>query len=272
MKDHSLLVAGCGYLGLRVCREATSMGWKVWGLRRNPEAAGLIREMGGEAIIADLTDLRTLTGLPPVSYAVSCQGAGRGADYRLTYLEGTKNLVAALEKQPPRQFLWISSTRVYGQTNGEWVDEATDPKPFSDEGRILLESEKAALSAPFPSLVLRSAGIYGPGRDRTKLLKGDSVDLGGWANQIHVDDLAGLILLLLEKGRSGEVYLGVDDRPVLKSEFYPWLARQTGVPLPPAGPAGSGTKRISNGKVKALGYVFKYPDYLSGFPEVLRNR
>ncbi len=62
MTGPSLLIAGCGYLGLRVCREASARGWKVWGLRRNPEAAGLIREAGGEAIIADLTDPRALTG------------------------------------------------------------------------------------------------------------------------------------------------------------------------------------------------------------------
>jgi nucleoside-diphosphate-sugar epimerase len=267
------LIAGCGYLGLALCRRLSSEGWRVLGLRRSAEAASLIQEAGAKPITADLTDPATLAHLPPVDYVVSCQGAGHGADYRQTYVEGAKNLIAALKDHPPQKFLWVSSTRVYGNTEGEWVDESTDPNPASEEGEVLLEAEQVALKAGFPSLVVRPAGIYGHGRTRVKLLKAPTIDLRGFSNHIHVEDLAGIVQLLLEKGQPGETYLAVDDRPVAKREFYPWLAKAAGLPLPPpaSGPLTSTNKRLSNRKIKRLGYTFRYPNYLNGFPDLLKT-
>ena len=267
----TVLIAGCGYVGLALCRHLHAAGCAVWGLRRDPNAAGLIVEAGGAPVIADLLRPETLASLPPVEAVVSCQAPRRGRDgYRETYLEATRNLLLALERRPPKTLLCISSTRVYGEARGAWVDEATPPEPDSDEGRILLEAERLVLSSSIPSMVLRLAGIYGPGRDRRRLLSApqETSELSGYLNQIHLDDVVGVIALLLSRGTPGEVYLGVDEEPVSKAVFYPWLAEQAGIDWPtragaPAAPSG---KRCSNRKLKALGYRFRHPDFRSGFP------
>ena len=270
-----LLIAGCGYVGLALSRSVSTKGWAVWGLRRTPEATGLLRAAGAEPLIADLTKPQTLRQLPTVDDVVSCQSPGRAGDYGATYLEGAQNLVSALATQSPKWLLWISSTGVYGQSHDEWVDEATPPQPTTERGRMLLAAEALVLAAPCPSMILRLGGIYGPGRDRLDLLyRGDAaIQATGYINQIHVDDVVGIIECLLERGEPRQIYLGVDDAPALRAEFYPWLAEQAGIQLPRASQSrntrSSGSKRCLNQRIKALGYSLKYPDYRTGFAAVL---
>ncbi|MCM8794278.1 MAG: SDR family oxidoreductase [Candidatus Omnitrophica bacterium] len=275
MKKPSVLIAGCGYYGLFLARRLSSEGSRVWGLRRDPQARDLIRQAGAEPVIADLTDPVTLRGLPPADWVVSCQGAGRGADYRKTYLEGAKNLLAALHRRPPHKWIWISSIRVYSQDRGEWIDEQTPPDPKTEEARALWEAESVVLSAPFFSLVIRPAGIYGPGRDRTKILRdGAAWAAGGYLNNIHIEDLVELTLFLAEKGKDKEIYLAADGHPVFRKEFYSWLAGEAGIPAPPGRPeqGESAGKRCSNRKVTGLGFSFRYPDPKAGFAAVLKGR
>lgn len=274
----TLLIAGCGYVGLALSRSLITRGWTVWGLRRSPEASGLIQHAGARPILADLTQPSTLTRLPLVDCVVCCQAPGGDPTaYRSTYLDGTRNLIQALQVAPPRKLLWISSTRVYGQSREEWVDEETEPMPTSEEARILLEAEGLALQAPFPSLVLRLAGLYGPGRDHLALLRRGRapIDAAGFLNQIHIDDVVGLIELLLERGEPKQIYLGVDDEPVRRADFYRWLAERAGIPIPLApadATARASGKRCSNRKVKALGYRFVHPDYRAGYAQLLASR
>jgi len=276
-----LLIVGCGYVGLALSRTLSTEGWRVWGLRRNPEAYRELEAAGAEPVLADLTQPKTLHALPAAEYVVACQGAGRQGDPRRTYVEGTANLLTALAITPPTRYLFISSTSVYGECGGAWVDETTPPKPITDETRIWLEAESLVLAAPFPSMVLRLAGIYGPGRDRLRLIREGiaPIEAGEYLNQIHVDDIVGMLRCLLERGQAGEVYLGADDEPVQKSVFYRWLAQQAGVPLrqdpvlgavPPSHHPGN--RRCRNAKIKALGYTFKYPNYRVGFANLLSLR
>ncbi len=276
--ERTILIAGCGYVGLALSRHFSAQGTTVLGLRRSAAKAGELRAAGADPVIADLTDPATLTSLPAADYVVACQAPGRGpsVNYRATYLEGTRNLVRAMAARPPKRMVVISSTRVYGDAEGGWVDEATPAHPASEEGRILLEAEAVALAAPFPVIVLRLGGIYGPGKDRLSILRsGGPPDLTGYINQVHVDDVVGMIVCLFARGTPGDVYLGVDDAPALKADCYAWVAERAGIAwLPASRPAPGATegKRCSNRKIRALGYAFCFPDYRAGFSSVLGAR
>ena len=271
-----VLIAGCGYVGLALSRHLAKESWSVWGLRRSESARDELKAAGAVPLIANLANRQTLSGLPVVDYVVSCQAPGKGGrDYRSTYLEGARNLIEAIRSKAPKKFLWVSSTSVYGQSNDEWVNEETMPEPASENAGILLEAESVVLNSPFPSLVLRLGGIYGPGRERFQLLQNGTVSVHdpGYLNHIHVDDVVRLIRFLLECGAPGEVYLGVDDEPVLRSGFYRWLADRAGIE--PAGARAPDrmrsvtSKRCSNQKIKSLGFVFKYPTYREGFSNLM---
>lgn len=274
-----LLIAGCGYVGLALSRHLAKQGWSVWGLRRSESARDELERAGVTPIMADLTRPQSLCDLPVVDYVVSCQAPGRSEqNYRSTYLDGARNLIEAIRTKAPQKFLWLSSTSVYGQSSDEWVSEETTPEPASEHARILLEAESVVLHSSFQSLVVRLGGVYGPGRERTPLLQNGTVSVNdpGYMNHIHVDDVVRLIQFLLEGGTAGEIYLGVDDEPVLRSEFYRWLAKKADLELPASRarvPARSVTsKRCSNQKIKSLGFVFKYPTYREGFSHVVIAR
>ncbi|MGH7860318.1 MAG: NAD-dependent epimerase/dehydratase family protein, partial [Candidatus Binatia bacterium] len=155
-----VLIAGCGYVGVRLGEELTARGDEVFALRRRPQ--GLSAPL--HPIAADLADRRALTFLPPaldvIVYAASADESSEAA-YRRAYVEGLRNLIGA-SSAPPRRFLFTSSTGVYGQLEGEWVDETSPAEPRDSTGRILLEAETLVHAAPFPSTVVRFGGIYGP--------------------------------------------------------------------------------------------------------------
>ncbi len=275
----TLLIAGCGYVGLALSRHMVSQGWSVWGLRRTAGAGPLIEQAGARPLIADLTDRRTLASLPVVDRVVCCQAPGRNGDYRVTYLKTANNLVSILNELPLVKLVWVSSTSVYGQSSGEWVDELTPPQPSSPQAQWLLEAESVMRSARCGTIVLRLGGIYGPGRDRLNLLRGGrvAIESDAYLNQVHIDDVVGIIDCLLERGQVGGVYLGVDDEPVKRRVFYQWLARQRGIILPVGAPREENNppqelgKRCSNRKIRELGYQFRYPNYRMGFLSFLNE-
>lgn len=274
-----LLIAGCGYLGMALSRHMHQRGWTIFGVRRSARAEQELARCGAKLVVADLTQPASLAHLPLADAVVACVAPSPGGEYRATYVDGARNLVAALTPDPPRRLIWVSSTAVYGQHEGEWVDEATPPQPATARAKIQLEAEALVQAAPFPSLILRLGGLYGPGRDRLRLLKAGEAPVyaSEYLNQIHVDDAVGMVEHLLAHGEPGDIYLGVDDEPVRKAEFYPWLAKTAGIGLPllvrPIRDEHVLTnKRCSNKKIKMTGYRFKYPTYRTGYAEVLRHR
>jgi nucleoside-diphosphate-sugar epimerase len=163
-----VLIAGCGDVGAALGLELTAAGHDVWGLRREP--AGLPATI--HPLRADLTRPATLAGLPRgIDLAVYTVAPAEATDaaYQAVYVEGLRGLLevlAADHETPPRRVVFTSSTAVYGQTDGSWVDEtsATDPRDF--RGRRLLEAERTLLAGPIPATVVRLGGIYGAGRTR----------------------------------------------------------------------------------------------------------
>ena len=204
-------------------------------------------------------------------------------EYRQVYLNGTRNLIEWLTPAPPKKFVYTSSTSVYGQTDGALVKETSSTGPASETGKVLVAAEKLLLGAVadgrFPAILLRVAGIYGPGRGHLflKYLKGEAKMTGKGErliNMIHRDDLVGIIMATLKNGRTGEIYNAVDDEPVAQIHFFRWLSETLGKWMPPfAAEAEAGdhkrgltNKRVSNRRLKMeLGYQFKYPTFRQGY-------
>lgn len=272
-----ILIAGYGYLGGALGKSLVSEGNEVWGISQNPsepEASGV------KTVKADLTKPETLLQLPKVDHAVLCQAPSTKSDnYYDTYAGGTSHLIQALAGKLSRKLVFISSTRVYGRSQGArgaWIDETVEPKPDDEDGRSLREAERIACKAS--GIVFRLGGIYGPERNRIRQIRsGELVPefSESYVNRIHIDDVVRGIELLLHKGRPGEVYLGVDDRPTTQNEFYTWLFERLAIKKPCSDSKsighshGPSNKRCSNNKLKNLGIMLKYPTYQEGYGSLL---
>jgi nucleoside-diphosphate-sugar epimerase len=277
-----VLVAGCGYVGCELARRLVAGGHAAWGLSRRP--AGL--PDGVEPLAADLTDRAALRGLPPgldaVVYAAAAGGPSE-SHYREAYLDGPRNLLAALAEagQSPRRVLFVSSTGVYAQCDGSWVDEHSPTEPADFSGRVMLEGERAVLGGPFPAVVLRLAGIYGPGRtlwiDRVREGTARRPPPGSWTNRIHRDDAARAIAHLLGLAAPAPVFIGVDDEPAELADVLTFLAARLGVPPPPHEPETAtggpmrqrGAKRCNNRRLRASGFALLYPTFREGYGALL---
>jgi nucleoside-diphosphate-sugar epimerase len=285
-----VLIVGCSYIGMAIGERLAIQGHKVFGLRRHEGASGELKPLGIESLVGDVTQLETLTRLPgDYDGVVNCVSASGGGEeeYRAIYLEGTRNLIKWLSPKPPRKFVYTSSTSVYGQNDGSLVTESSPAEPAADTAKVLTQTEQALIEAAhqrqFPAVILRVAGIYGPGRGYwfKQLLQGTATIEGCGErilNMIHRDDVAGAIIAALEDGRVGEIYNAVDNEPVSQFEFFKWFSAQLGKEIPPLtaedlqNPRKRGitNKRISNAKLKAeLGYEFKYPTFREGSRQFL---
>ena len=216
---------------------------------------------------------------------VNCSASGGGGadDYRKVYLQGNRNLLAWLTDSPPKNFVYTSSTSVYAQNDGSEVTEKSVTEPAADTAKVLVETEKllssAATERQFPAVILRVAGIYGPGRGHAfkQFLRGEAKiegDGARWLNMIHRDDLISIISAALERGMPGEIYNAADNAPASQLEFFTWLAAELKRPLPPRIAAdtevwrkrGVTNKRVSNAKLRTeLKYEFRYPDFRAGY-------
>ena len=207
------LIIGCGYVGLEVGRRLAASGHEVFGLRRTPDGGNEIERAGIKPVIGDVTRPQDWKGLPPnFDWVVNAVSSSKGdllVD-RAVYVEGTRQLLEWLRMKSVRKYVSISSTSVYAQTDGSWVDEKSATEPASETGRILVEAEKLLLNAAatIPLVILRASGIYGPDRGHLfqQYLRGEaeiSGDAQRYLNMIHRDDLAGAVIAALERGRPG---------------------------------------------------------------------
>jgi len=252
-----------------------------------------LKAAGITPLIADITQPDSLKKLPrDFDWVVNCAASGGGGadDYRKIYLEGNRNLLAWLADAPVKKFLYTSSTSVYGQNDGAVVTETSPVAPVPDTAKVLVAAEKLLLAAvaarKFPAVILRVAGIYGSERGHwfKQFLRGAARmegDGARWLNMIHRDDLIGVIIAALEKGKGGEIYNAADNAPVSQRDFFAWLAVKLNQPLPPAMPVdenlwrrrGVTNKRVSNAKLRAeLKYEFRFPDFRAGYAAEIARR
>ena len=281
-----ILIAGCGDIGATLGQQLHAAGHEVWGLKRRP--ADL--PPGIQPLAADLTDPATLNTLPPALDGVVYSAAAAGfseSHYQAAYVAGVQNLLDALRQagQQPRRLLFTSSTSVYAQHQGEWVDEDSPAEADSFSGRCIRTGEQLLWDSPWPAVAVRFGGIYGPGRTRLieSVRAGTATRPAGpplYTNRIHRDDCARVLEHLLFLPEPAPLYLAVDDDPAPLDEVLSWLAAQLGVPEPPLATdlplkpgAGAGdpalrmraSKRCRNARLHASGFQFCYPSYRDGY-------
>lgn len=264
------LILGCGYVGRRVAARWLAMGRRVAALTRGH--ASELAALGIEPIVGDVCDPASLRSLPEASIVLHAIGLDRsaGRSTREVYVRGLRNARRAMPQ--PERFIHISSTSVYGQTHGDWVDEDAATRPREESSRIVLEAERT-LRICFPkAVILRFAGIYGPGRAMRKqaLLNGEPLvgDCEKWLNLIHVDDGVEAILAAEAKAEPGSTFNIADGHPVSRREFYTHWAQFLGAP--PAAfehreEPGAANRRIAIDRAREkLGWSPRVPSYREG--------
>lgn len=242
--SHIRLVCGCGYLGSRVAASWLEAGDRVLGITRGRSEE--LAALGIEPLVADLGDNRPLPVFPTVDtvfWAVGFGGSTSPASRRPreVQVDGFGRLLdhlllCARGRQRPRVVL-SSTTGVWGEKNGGIVDELTPANADRENGRILLESESLLHAHPLgPGVVLRFAGLYGPGRmPRLEDLRAGRpipVDPDSWLNLIHVDDAAPVVTAISDHPSPERLYVVSDGHPVLRRDWYATLAEHSGSPPP----------------------------------------
>lgn len=274
-----VLLAGCGDLGLRVAHRLLAHGAEVWALRRHPPLA-CVDSLGIQWIQGDLTQPHTLDDALPqnITQVVYLPAPdSRHPDvYRAVFEEGLRGLMAALDTTSLTRVLFVSSSAVYGDHHGEWIDESTPPAPMGFNGRILLQAEQALFDLPCTTISLRLAGLYGPGRlQLIERLRAGTARAPRhplhWANRIHIDDAAAAVDHLLTLPDPDNIYLGCDDTPLPLHTLYAHLAQLVAAPEPADGPAPAniGSKRLSNARLRASGWTPRWPDAREGYAALL---
>ncbi|EMA33726.1 SDR family oxidoreductase [Haloarcula japonica] len=286
-------ILGCGYVGIELGRQLHD-DHEVVGVRRSDDGIVAIEDAGFEAVRADVTDPESLSAVPDADWLVfAASSGGRGAEAaREVYVEGLRTAIDHFwsRADPPERLVYTSSTGVYGDHDGAWVDEETPLDPQTEKTEVLAEAERVARERPVEhgghGSVARFAGLYGPDRYRLeRYLEGPVT--AGYLNMVHRADAAGAVRHLLTEDHREEVVLVVDDEPVEKWAFADWLAEQCDVPFPPkqtteerlADDSLSETakrriqtsKRCSNDQLRELGYKFEYPTFREGYRDAIRE-
>lgn len=270
-----ILIAGCGYVGKATALLFHASGWEVEGWTRSLDSAEKLSSLPFLVRTVDIGDrdqvLSVAGSFDRIIHCASSGGGGAG-EYRRVYLEGLRNLQDVFARTP---LLFTSSTSVYAQRDGSCVTESDPAEPLHESGQILRETEELVLDRS--GIVVRLAGIYGPGRSflLQQVLAGKAVidpERDRFVNQVHRDDIAAALFLIAQRG-AAEIYNVVDDQPVLLSECYKWLGDELRLPAPPIGVAiksrkrGDSNKRVSNKKLRALGWAPKF----GTFQEAMRK-
>ncbi|MFP3516221.1 SDR family oxidoreductase [Pseudomonas sp. SIMBA_077] len=283
MSNTTALIVGCGDVGSRLATQLLSDGWDVYGLRRSIERL----PEGVTGIAGDLFSEVCPANWPTgqIDYLVYSAAATNHdeAGYQAAYVEGLKHTLSWLKQhgQQPKRLLFVSSSGVYVQQGGEWVDETSPAEATRYSGRIMLQAEQVALQSAVPASVVRLTGIYGPGRERLlgQVRQGYrvAVDPPLYGNRIHADDAAGLLAFLLKADQQGKAlddcYIGVDNEPAPLADVVSWLRERLGVTewADEASVRRAGSKRCSNARAKALGWEPRYSSYREGYAAILES-
>jgi nucleoside-diphosphate-sugar epimerase len=268
-----VLIAGCGYVGTATADLFQSAGWEVEGWTHSEDSASQLSAKPYPVRAVDITDRDAVQGAGRTFNAIihcASTGGGGAESYRRIYFQAATNLIQILQ---PDRFLFTSSTSVYAQTNGEWVDEDSAAEPQHETGKILRETEEVVRQSG--GIVARLAGIYGPGRSALlrKFLTGEArLENGGgrYQNQAHRDDIAFALLHLAKLPDHPGLVNVTDNEPLTQRESYEWLTAKLNRPLPPersqtrARKRGSSNKRVSNQKMRTLGWAPRFPSFPAG--------
>lgn len=284
----SVFIAGCGDIGQRVAHLCLAQGRCVRGLARSEQNATRLQAEGIEPVRGDLEQPQTLVDLPTAD-AVTFYFAAPPSQGESDPLLG--NFLAALDTSAPAakpaKLILISTTAVYGDCQGAWVTEQQALQPQTSRGRRRLDAEQRlqawASKNAVPFVILRVAGIYGPGRLPVARLEAGAPILAPgespFSNRIHQDDLAQVCVAAAEKARSGEVYNVSDGKPGTMSQYFMDIATALDLPPPPVVSRAQAeqvmsagmlsylqeSRRLDNQKMREeLGVSLRYPDLAAG--------
>lgn len=275
------LIIGCGDIGLRVARRLRALGREVTGVVQSGQSA---QSLSGHGIAAAAVDLDggslALPAAALLFYFAPPPGAGI-ADPRL------RRTLRALGGGATR-IVYISTSGVYGDCGGRWIDEDEPPRPVSDRARRRLDAERALAEWGGDHVILRVPGIYGPGRlPAARLRQGLPVVCAAespYSNRIHADDLAAAALHAAARGRRGAAYNISDGQPTTMADYFTRCAALLGLPAPPQVTLAEArrvftpamwsfmeeSKRLRNRRmVDELGFAPRYPDLAAGLPSCL---
>jgi nucleoside-diphosphate-sugar epimerase len=276
----SVLIAGCGFVGLPLARNFVRAGWETHAITGSEASAAKLRDERFATHAMDISKPTLFANfaarLCDFEVVIHCASSGRGGstEYAAVFLAGAQNLMANLSYQ---HLIFCSSTSVYAQTDGAWVDETSAADPERETGQILRKTEDLVLGSG--GTVARLAGLYGPGRcaPLKKLLEGRAtIEESGTRimNMLHQLDAADALQFLAET-KAGGVFNVVDDYPVAEIDWFRYVCRHLNRSLPPIGPRdlnkkrGWTSKQVSNKKLRSLGWQASYPTFKEGLVSVL---
>ena len=282
-----VLIAGFGSVASELVQILPEGLYRVTGLRRSKTTSNDPRLRLLRVDLSDAGSLATAIQGETFDHLIYCPSPDKRdkASYQKTYLRGLENLLGLDGLiQNLKRLILISSTSVYGQSQGEWVDENSPTEPGSFSGEIILDTERMLASRMKTGFViLRCGGIYGKGDSRyvQQIKKGELrwYPSPQYINRIHVKDCASSIWHLMRLRSPQNLYLGVDDAPVDQREVISWMAEQLSIPIPRASAeekdaraSKMSNKRCKNDRLKKSGYQFLYPTYKDGYQSALGVR
>ncbi|KZD05391.1 SDR family oxidoreductase [Oceanibaculum pacificum] len=274
----TLFCFGLGYVAERLARRLMAQGWRVGGTARDEAKRAALRAQGIEAQGFD-------DALPEgVTHILSSIPPADGRDPVLA-LHG-----ADLRALPGLRWAgYLSTTGVYGEKEGGWVDEQTPLSASTPSGQARVAAEAEWRSSGLPVHFFRLAGIYGPGRSAIEQLRAGTarriVKPGQVFNRIHADDIGSVLIASLDRPDPGAAYNLADDEPASSADVIAYAAGLLGIEPPPEipfeqaelSPMGrafySENKRVSNARLKRdLGVALAYPTYREGLAAILTER
>ncbi len=293
-----VLIVGCGDIGLGLAEVLIAEGHQVSAIKRKPLVANV---PGLAVVLADIAIAGELVKLPTdfeQVYVILSPDSWLEASYRRVYQQGINNLLEHFmganitgvikgsplkhgqRRQASPHWIFVSSTSVYGQNTGEWIDEGSLTEPLNFNGKVLLQAEKIIFAAGSTNTIVRFSGIYGPGREGLINRVESAEPVQYWppyyTNRIHREDCIGVLAWLLKQRLGGSsvdnIYLASDSDPAPMREVASWLARQLAAARPPELQGGflGSNKRCANGRLREQGYEFRFHSYREGY--ALRGR
>lgn len=259
----------------------------MYAVTRCQNNAQRMKQEGIIPVIADITEPDSVQGLPQADTILFAVGMDRKKydSVHSVYVDGLKNVLSGISIVPS-QLIYVSSTGVYGNFDGAWIDENSPTDPAREGGKACLAAEETLRKSRFAaqSCILRFAGIYGPQRVPTKALiqseQWKKISSDGFLNLIHVDDGANIIQKVADQAIVQETFNVSDGNPPKRKEYYQFIAEQLGlseIPWEETNSVNENTrsgsnKRISNKKlVGQLGNLFQYENFRLGLQQALTS-
>lgn len=281
------LIIGCGFVGFPLAKHWQAAGDQVFATTRSEPRSAEFEALGLVPIIADITQKDSLANLKQIDVDTVVMAVGmdrsRYESVHQVYVEGLKNVLQNLSSSIG-QFIYVSSTGVYGDFEGQWVDENSPTDPQREGGKACLAAEQTLTESTFgdSATILRMAGLYGhsrvPTRTTVEAKQWDKLSPAGYLNLIHADDAVAAIDIVAKQKIVRETFLVSDSEPTLRRDYYQFIADGYGLgpipwdetAVPDAQSRSSSSKRISNKKLLSqTGLQLKHPSFRSGLAGAL---